>query len=326
MQLEKEHRLESRVLSPPDRWTIGVERNRVVMYVVLALIGGFAGGFAVSRYLTPVAPDPRPLPTTTREAATQAGASVVNESSPSNSEFHEVTKIVRADTIEVEGTGVVQMIGIETPDGKTPSEIYGAHGREALDFTEKSLLGRKVRLDFDPVNAANGNKSPAGQTLAYVYTQDGTLFNSDMIRQGHAFARVNEPFRLIDDFRNVEREAMQAMRGIWGFSGSGTAVASSRDLPPLLGAASKDEKARDERRGRISPLAPSELGPNVPAISGTAAGSEQTVFISSADKMYHKANCDYLAKKPQAISLSQAKAEGYASCSRCFASTVLKAR
>ena len=177
------------------------------------------------------------------------------------------TRIIRADIIDVETIGPVQMIGIETPDGKTPKEIYGPYAEKALAFTESSLVGQKVRLEFDNANLSTGNKGAAGQTLAYVYTQDGTLFNGEMISQGYAFLRDLEPFRLIDEFRGFERQAMQAMRGIWGSSGSNSSnpTLASTKQPAALSGPLTDDKSK-----KISPLLPSDLGPNVPGLSGPA--------------------------------------------------------
>jgi endonuclease YncB( thermonuclease family) len=302
-----------------------MERRQVALYVALALVGGFAAGFVTSKYATTTGNQQKPLAGTSREAATLAGAAVVTDTKDTpNQDFHRVTRIVRADIIEVEDVGPVQMIGIETPDGKGPKEIYGRYAEKSLAFAQSSLVGQKVRLEFDTANAATGNKGTAGQTLAYVYTQDGTLFNGEMIRQGHAFLRDIESFRRIDEFRAFEREAMQAMRGIWGSSSPNPAnpMVASTNQPPT----STSPTTRDEKSKKISPLLPSDLGPNVPAMSGPVSPSEQSVFVSGADRTYHRVTCEFLGKKHQAISLSQAKAESYTACSRCFASTVMKAR
>ena len=315
-------RLEAQSANPSLRWNIGMERRQVALYVALALVGGFAAGFATSRYATTRSNQPKALVETSREAATLAGAAVVTDTKdPSNQDFHRVTRIVRADIIDLEDFGPVQMIGIETPDGKGPKEIYGPYAEKALAFAQSSLAGQNVRLEFDAANGSSGNKGAAGQTLAYVYTKDGTLFNGEMIRQGHAFLRDIEPFRRIDEFRGLEREAMQAMRGIWGSSSPNSSIASTNQPP-----ASTSPSAKDDKSKKISPLLPSDLGPNVPAMSGPISPSEQSVFVAGADRTYHRASCEFLGKKHQAISLLQAKADGYTACSRCFASTVMKAR
>ena len=68
--------------------------------------------------------------------------------------------------------------------------------------------------------------------LAYVYTRDGLLVNSEMIKRGYAMVQATEQFRLIDDFRSYERDAMQAMRGVWGLDTSSSSTASTQTPHP----------------------------------------------------------------------------------------------
>lgn len=295
----------------PPRWNIGVDRRNAAAYVGLAFIAGLAAGFLAARYATRNEASALSLASEARLAARQPGA----DNSPS--EFHRVTRIVRADTVDVENVGPVRMIGIETPDGKSPREIYGVHGQMALRFVEKALLAQEVRLEFDPTGDRTNDES--GQALAYVYKRDGTLINGEMVKQGLALVRP-EQFKLASDFRGYEREAIEAMRGVWGSSSSSasalTSTAPATTPPPPA----------DDRPKKLSPLPPSALGVNIPALSGSPSSpGEQSVWISHADKMYHKSGCEFLDKKKHPVGLSQAKSEGYTACSRCYASTVLKA-
>ena len=294
------------------RWNIGVDRRNVASYVGLALIAGLAAGFLIARSIVgkqssaPPLSSEAPLGTRPTGADGQAGG------------FHRVTRIVRADTLDVEGVGPVRMIGIETPDGKSPREIYGVHGQRALSFVEKALLAQDVRLESDPT--APRDKDESGQTLAYVYSRDGTLINGEMVKQGLALVRP-EQFKLANDFRGYEREAMQAMRGVWGSSSSSSSGLAS--APPSASSALPSTEGKPKK---LSPLSPSELGANIPAISvPSSAPGEQIVWVSPGDKMYHKSGCEFLDKKKHSVGLSQAKSEGYTACSRCYASTVLKA-
>jgi micrococcal nuclease len=303
------------------RWSIGVDKRHVAVYVAVALVAGFVFGFIAARSIVRKEAGPT-LPASASVAPARQPATA--EVSPN--EFRHVTRILRADTIEVDGVGAVRMIGVETPDGKTPRDIYAAHGQNALNFVEKSLLNQEVRLDFDAANAARNNKDEAGQTLAYVYLRDGTLINAEIVKQGLGFVHTTEEFKLSDSFRAQEREAMQAMRGVWGSSSSTSASeATAAAQPP----STTSTGAPDEKPRRLSPLPPSAIGPNIPAISGASpastSASEPSVFISSADRIYHKSGCELLGKKKQAIGLSEARSKGYTACSRCYASTVLKA-
>ena len=297
------------------RWQIGIDRRQVIVYVCLALVGGFAFGFATAKYTT-TKENLASMPPARNEATTR---SAVADAPPEG--FQRVTRLVRGDTIEVDGVGVVRLIGIETPDGKAPREVYGAHGQQSLAFAEKTLLDQDVRLEFDPAYQANQHKDDKEQTLAYVYTRDGLLVNSEMVKRGYAMVQATEQFRLIDDFRSYERDAMQAMRGVWGLDTSSTSTASTGTPPP----------ATDEKPRRLNPLMPSEIGPNLPALSGSsgvsspATPSEAMVMTSSSDRMYHKSGCEYLGKRKQALPLSQARSSGYAACGRCYPSTTLKA-
>jgi micrococcal nuclease len=306
----KQHQFETEEL--PPRWKIGIDRRHVAAFVGLALVAGFAAGFIVSRYITRKEPAAPQLLSESRTPTRQPAAEI-----PSG-EFQRVTRIVRADAIEVEGVGSVRLLGIETPDGKSPKEIYGVHGQRAISFIEKMLLGQDVRLEFE--TGTGRNKDDSGQTLAYVYTRDGTLVNAEMVKQGFAFVRGTEQFRLANDFRGFEREAMQAMRGVWGSSSSSATPAVT---PPSTAASSP---LGDDKQRKLSPLAPSAFGANIPALSGSPSTPlEPSVWVSPGDKMYHKSGCEFLDKKKRTVPLSQAKTEGFTACSRCYASTVLKA-
>jgi micrococcal nuclease len=307
----------------PPRWTIGVNRQHVAIYVAVALVAGFAIGFIAARSMTrnkemlpSVPPGPPPATAQTRAASTALPGT----------EFHKVTRILRGDTIDIETVGPVRMIGIESLDGKPPRETYAKVGQDALNFVEKSLLNQDVRLEFDPINAPHNNKDDAGQTLAYVYTRDGTFINSEMLRQGLAFVR-SEDFQMSSDFRGQESDAMKSMRGVWGSTspaatappGSSTTATA---LPP-------DPTSPTGKSPKLAPLPPSAIGPNIPAVTGTTptmtTPNEPMVLVSPDDKLYHKAGCELLGKKKITMPLSQIKAKGYTACSRCYPATVMKA-
>jgi Micrococcal nuclease (thermonuclease) homologs len=296
------------------RWDIGVNRRHVAVYVAVALVAGFAIGFMLARGMVRKETPPV-MPTATAAATTPARPLSPVATAPTD--FHKVTRLLRADTLDVEGIGPVRLIGIETPDGKSPKEIYSKFGQNALSFTEKAALNQDVRLEFDPANTIRNNKDESGQTLAYVYTRDGTLLNSELLREGLAFVRSLDEFKMSSDFRAMERDAMQSLRGVWG-SGSGASTSAS---------AASSSAAGNDKPGKVAPLAPSAIGPNIPAISGTTSVSpaEATVLVSPADKLYHKPGCELLDGKKQTLALSQARSQGYHPCSRCYPSTSMRA-
>lgn len=301
----------------PQRWTIGVDKRRVGAFVGLALIAGFAFGFMTARHLARNGND-------NIAGLGRAEASMREDLATEEAvRYNRVTRVVSADTVEIEGVGVVRMLGIETPDGKSPREIYETHGRQARAFAEKSLVGKDVRVETDD---STGAQEAPTQVSGYIFTRDGLLFNGEMVRAGYAFVETVRPFRMIEQFRALEREAMQGLRGVWGPAAQqpATSLAAAQPSPsPASSPVPADGKAK-----KLAPLLPSEVGPNLPAVSGAAvspAPGEQQYFVSPSDRMYHKASCESLSKKRRALSIGEARADGFTACSRCFASTLLKA-
>ncbi|MEW6128207.1 MAG: thermonuclease family protein [Acidobacteriota bacterium] len=301
------------------RWKIGIDKQQVAVFVGLALIAGFILGFASAKFIQR-AEEAKAAEQKRMEEALGTRKNEVK----SGSGVYQVTNILHADTLEIEQLGTVRLIGIETPDNN-PNSTYQETARDARSFTEKNLLNQEVRIEFDPVYAANGNKDAAGQTAAYVYTKDGLLINAELLKQGLAFVKTSEKFKLAEEFNSYEREALMAMRGVWGSSTTASMPPTPTDptTPPT------DPNAPG-KRPKLTPMDPSAVGPNItpggivtqPTTPSVNPG--EPVVMVSGDRMYHKAGCEYLGKKGKPMGLSQAKSSGYAPCSRCFPSTGIK--
>ena len=125
-----------------------------------------------------------------------------------------VTEVVDGDTVHV-GRGwrktTVQLLCVDTPETVHPDKPVEFMGPEASEFTKKTLKGKKVHLEFKPLNRMD----KYGRLLAYVYLSDGSLFNAELIKRGYARVTAPSYFRCYDEFRNYEQEAMAAGRGIW---------------------------------------------------------------------------------------------------------------
>jgi micrococcal nuclease len=100
---------------------------------------------------------------------------------------------------------------VDTPETKDPRQPVQYFGEEAAAFTRRMVEGKRVRLEYDWER-----KDTYGRTLAYVYLEDGTFLNAEIIRQGYGFAYTRFPFKYLEEFRKLEREAREARRGLWG--------------------------------------------------------------------------------------------------------------
>ena len=81
---------------------------------------------------------------------------------------------------------------------------------EASAFTKKMVEGKDVRLEYD-----QQQRDKYGRLLAYVYLMDGTFLNAEIIKQGYGNAFTRFPFKYMEQFRQYEKEAREAKRGLW---------------------------------------------------------------------------------------------------------------
>ncbi len=132
-------------------------------------------------------------------------------------EFEYVQRVVDGDTLLL-GTGErIRLIGVNTPETVHPKKAVEAFGKEASAFTKRIVEGKLVRLEFDPVASRRSDgKDPYSRTLAYVFLQDGTHLNAEIIRQGYGFAvSSSPPLKYQNEFRRLEGEAREQRRGLW---------------------------------------------------------------------------------------------------------------
>ena len=137
------------------------------------------------------------------------------------SELHTCTRVIDGDTIQLEDGSRVRYCGINTPETKDPRRGVEYYGKEASKFNKSLVEGKNVRLEFDAQQ-----QDKYGRLLAYVYLQDGTFVNAELVRQGYAQASTYPPnVKYADLFRKYEQEAREQGRGLW----SDTKLAQKED-------------------------------------------------------------------------------------------------
>jgi micrococcal nuclease len=142
---------------------------------------------------------------------------------PSIASAQLVTSVVDGDTIVVASVGTVRLIGVDTPETVDPRSPVQFFGKEASEFTRRLALGKVVRLEFD-----TDRTDKYQRTLSYVYLPDGMFLNAEIVKQGYGHAYVKYPFKYLDQFRNYEREAREAQRGLW----ADAAATAEQKTPP----------------------------------------------------------------------------------------------
>lgn len=146
---------------------------------------------------------------------------IVSQQLPHNSQaappgYYKVTEFADGDTITVDMNGTaekIRFIGVDTPETHDPRKAVQCYGQAAADFTKRFIGQQSVRLEADPTNT---NRDRYNRLLRYVYLENGSLVNAEIIKQGYGFAYTSFPFTKLEEFRSYQQQAQQQKLGLWG--------------------------------------------------------------------------------------------------------------
>ncbi|MEK9177919.1 MAG: thermonuclease family protein [Patescibacteria group bacterium] len=146
----------------------------------------------------------------------QATVSLAMAANIDSSKLYKVMDVIDGDTFKVKIDGkeiTVRMLGINTPEVLDPRKSVECFGPEASAETKLLLNNREVKLALNP---GREKTDIYNRLLAYAYRDDGLFINELLIQEG--FAReytVGKPYQYQSEFRNIEKEAKMAGKGLW---------------------------------------------------------------------------------------------------------------
>lgn len=237
------------------------------------------------------------------------------------------TGVVDGDTIVLDGNEKVRLIGVDTPEIKDTRKPVQYFGQEAYRFTKSLVEGKKVRLEYDWEK-----KDKYGRTLAYVYLEDGTFLNAEIIKQGYGFAYTRFPFKYLEEFRQYERDAREDERGLWTpredqkqkikteisedtivyitrtgkkYHIENCRYLSKSKIPITLKEAIERGYSPCSvcNSGGLEGIKPKSEVSKVEKPKAVDTISSITVYITKTGKKYHRGSCSYLRKSKIKISL-----------------------
>lgn len=125
-----------------------------------------------------------------------------------------VTKVIDGDTIWVDISGKsykVRYIGMDTPETVHPFKPVEYFGKEASQKNTELVGGKTVYLEKDV-----SEKDKYGRLLRYVWMDDVTMVNAELVRLGYAYSYTYPPdVRYQDLFLLLQTEARENSRGLW---------------------------------------------------------------------------------------------------------------
>jgi endonuclease YncB( thermonuclease family) len=119
--------------------------------------------------------------------------------------------VVDGDTIVLTGGERVRYAGINAHEVAHDSEPGEPYGDEARAFNNKLVLGRWLNLEL-----AGEPLDRYGRLLAYVFLEDGTFVNGELVQQGYAhLTRRQSKVPYWERLLNLQRLALKEKKGIW---------------------------------------------------------------------------------------------------------------
>ena len=130
-------------------------------------------------------------------------------------QYHRCISVADGDTLAVEGLGTIRFIGVDTPEKNHPKLPVQFMAEQASVFTEKLCLGKKIRLEYDAHD--EDKRGNYGRVLGYLYLEDGTFVQEELIKNGYAIAYTKYP---LDKARKTQflawqKEAQKKGVGLW---------------------------------------------------------------------------------------------------------------
>ena len=175
-----------------------------------------------------------------------------------------VKRVIDGCAIELDGGEKVRLIGVRT--------THKHFDDKSADFIRKTLQRKKVWLQYDKEGVLHKDKRL--RTLAYVrYTEKGHgwvevpfpngtvevreafdkhyVLNEEIIRKGLGLVDTEYPFKELDRYKELEKEARKARKGLWAFLIDIVHITDGRTLKGWVTSETEDEVLLEMELGII---------------------------------------------------------------------------
>jgi micrococcal nuclease len=249
---------------------------------------------------------------------------------PSGRVQAQVIRVIDSDTIEVSIDGQtfkVRYLGIGAPETKHPDKPVEPFGLEVATKNEELVGGKVVELEKDV-----SETDKYGRLLRYVWVGD-LMVNAELVRLGYAQVSTYPPdVKYQDLFLQLQQEAREAGRGLWGVSPEPTSAPLPTDTPippadtPTVAPVPTDTPHIAPTNTPVPTAKPTATTPiivptNTPWPGGGVCPPGTFAASRESDK-YHYPSCRWVEKiLPENLicfgSVEEARAAGYEPCGTC---------
>lgn len=122
-----------------------------------------------------------------------------------------VARVIDGDTVELVNGDRLRYIGIDTPEEVDPRKPIQCFAKEAAAANQALVEGKSI-ISYKDTSL----RDKYGRWLGFVYLNDGTFVNLELVQKGFAFSYPYKPdISRAREFEKAETEARFAGRGLW---------------------------------------------------------------------------------------------------------------
>ena len=123
-----------------------------------------------------------------------------------------VKYVIDGDTVILKNGKKVRFIGIDAPEIDHENHQAEPLGYAARSFNTKLIGSKGIRLEY-----GQEKRDHYKRLLAYVFLQDNTFVNRELVQSGLATVLSIPPnLKYADNLLQAQRDAMSGKRGMWG--------------------------------------------------------------------------------------------------------------
>ncbi|MEO8065723.1 MAG: thermonuclease family protein [Candidatus Doudnabacteria bacterium] len=123
-----------------------------------------------------------------------------------------VTQVIDGDTIVLVNGDHLRYVGIDTPEEFDQRKPVQCFAKEAAEKNKQLAEGKTIKFYKDVEET-----DKYGRWLGFVYLEDGTFVNMELVKQGYAFAYPYPPdVSKSAEFLAAEISARTNKLGLWG--------------------------------------------------------------------------------------------------------------
>jgi micrococcal nuclease len=123
-----------------------------------------------------------------------------------------VARVVDGDTLVLANGEELRYIGIDTPEEFDPRKPLQCYAVEAAERNKQLVEGKNIIFEKDKTKF-----DKYGRWLGYIYLEDGTFLNLQLVNEGYAFAYYYPPDTSKSDLlAAAEKYARENKLGLWG--------------------------------------------------------------------------------------------------------------